>query len=464
MKLLSARQLSLCAVQQIHLMPWLSTFFMLKSISCLKPAQLPIYQKKPFIAAWNAPTDLCLTRYNLTVNLKVFQLTGSTLAKARGQTVTIFYLNRLGYYPRYTSEGVPVNGGLPQNTSLQEHLKKAEKDVDYYIPAEDFHGLAVIDWEHWRPQWARNWDTKDVYRQKSRELVSDQQLNVSATDIERVAKATFEKSAKTFMKETIKLGIKRRPKGLWGYYLYPDCYNYNTYSPNYTGSCPEVEIERNNKLSWLWNNSAALYPSVYVSKSLRNSETLLHFSQFRVHESIRISAMTSHEYVLPVFVYTKVDYRDMNLLFLSQQDLISIIGESAALGAAGIVIWGDMSLASTEDNCAKVKQFVNSDLGSYIVNVSTAAEVCSHHLCSNNGRCVRKMWKAPDYLHLNPSSYYIKASEDGEFTVKGDVSNEDLAMMKEKFFCHCYQGYKGHNCRKIKKTYGSSGISPVVAH
>ncbi|XP_036103397.1 hyaluronidase-4 [Molossus molossus] len=458
MKLLSEGQLKFC-VQPIHLTSWLVVFFFLKSISSLKPARLPIYQRKPFIAAWNAPIDKCLIKYNIKLNLKMFQITGSPLAKARGQNVTIFYVNRLGYYPWYTSQGVPINGGLPQNTSLQVHLKKVDQDINYYIPAKDFSGLAVIDWEHWRPQWTRNWNKKNVYRQKSRKLISDMLKNVSASDIECLAKATFEKSAKAFMKETIELGIKSRPKGLWGYYLYPDCHNYNVYSPNYTGSCPEKEVLSNNELSWLWNSSTAVYPSIGVKKSLGDGENILRFSQFRVHESMRISTMTSHDYALPVFVYTRLGYRDEPLLFLSKQDLISTIGESAALGAAGIVIWGDMNLTSSKGNCTKVKQFVNSELGSYIVNVTRAAEMCSLHLCRNNGRCIRKAWRAPDYLHLNPASYHIEASEDGEFNVKGKAHDADLAVMAEKFSCHCYQGYAGADCREMKIVDGCSGVS-----
>lgn len=318
MKPLSEGQLRFYVVQAIHLISWLFILFILKSISSLKPARLPVYQRKPFIAAWNAPTDQCLIKYNIRLNLKMFQVIGSPLARARGQNVTIFYVNRLGYYPWYTPQGVPINGGLPQNISLQVHLEKADQDIRYYIPSEDFSGLAVIDWEYWRPQWARNWNTKDIYRQKSRKLISETQENASAADIEYLAKATFEESAKAFMKETIELGIKSRPKGLWGYYLYPDCHNYNVYGPNYTGSCPEEEVLRNNELSWLWNSSAALYPSIGVRRSLGDSENVLRFSQFRVHESMRISIMTSRDHALPVFVYTRLGYRDQPLLFLSK--------------------------------------------------------------------------------------------------------------------------------------------------
>ncbi|KAL6057345.1 hypothetical protein STEG23_019240 [Scotinomys teguina] len=303
------------------------------------------------------------------------KMIGSPRLKDREQNVTIFYANKLGYYPWYTSEGVPINGGLPQNTSLQVHLEKAAQDINYYIPGKNFSGLSVIDWEYWRPQWARNWDSKNIYRQNSRRLISEMKENTTADDIEYLAKATFEKSAKAFMEETIKLGIRKRPKGLWGYYLYPDCHNYNFHDTNYTGSCPVEEVLRNDELSWLWNSSTALYPAIYIKKVLRNSEHTLHFSQFRVHESMRISNMTSHDYALPLFIYTQLGYRDEPLLFLSKQDLISTIGESAALGAAGIVIWGDMNLTSSKENCTKVNRFVNSDFGTYIINVTRAAEL-----------------------------------------------------------------------------------------
>lgn len=318
MKLVAEGQFRLCVIQSIHLTPWLLVFLSLKSVCSLKPARLPLYQRKPFIAAWNTPTDQCLMKYKLRLNLEMFQVAGSTLTKARGQNVTIFYPRRLGYYPWYTSQGVPINGGLPQNTSLKVHLKKVDQDIKYYIPVKDFRGLAVIDWEYWRPQWDRNWNAKDVYRRKSKELIFDLQQNVKASDIEYLAKATFEESAKAFMIETIKLGIKRRPKGLWGYYLYPDCHNYNMDDPSYTGSCPEEEVLKNNELSWLWDSSTALYPSVVIKKSLRNSENVLHFSKFRVQEAMRISTMTSHKYALPVFVYTRLGYREDPLFFLSQ--------------------------------------------------------------------------------------------------------------------------------------------------
>ncbi|EMP32608.1 Hyaluronidase-4 [Chelonia mydas] len=190
-----------------------------------------------------------------------------------------------------------------------------------------------------------------------------------------------------------------------------------------------------------------------------DSELKMKMKKARVTESMRISSMTSHDYALPVFVYTRLSYRDDPLFFLSKQDLISTIGESAALGASGIVIWGDMNLTSSEGNCTKVKQFVTTELGVYIINVTKAAEVCSKHLCQNNGRCIRRKWKALDYLHLNPKNFKIEASEDQEFTVRGEASSTDLEVMSQKFVCHCYQGYEGADCRKVQTSDKQPGNS-----
>lgn len=283
-----------------------------------KPAKLPLIGRKPFIAAWNAPLDLCTFRYNITTNINhLFHIQGSPRADWTGQNVTIFYANRLGYYPHYTPHGKAVFGGLPQNCSLDQHLFKAHQDINYFIPAEDFRGLAVIDWEFWRPQWSRNWHKKDIYRRKSKELTKKAYINVTAAQVEELARRRFEKSAKMFMLKTIQLGRQLRPSALWGFYLYPDCHNYNLHDQNYTGFCPLLERLRNDELVWLWNSSMALYPSVTIRKHHSNSISNLHFTQHRIRESLRVASLTSKEYDLPTYVYLRLGYRDEALNFLT---------------------------------------------------------------------------------------------------------------------------------------------------
>ncbi|XP_028441460.1 hyaluronidase-4 isoform X2 [Perca flavescens] len=385
-----------------------------------KPAKLPLIGRKPFIAAWNAPLDMCTIKYNITTNAdRLFHIHGSPRADWTGQNVTIFYANRLGYYPHYTPQGAAVHGGVPQNCSLDQHLIKAYQDINHFIPSEDFRGLAVIDWEFWRPQWSRNWHKKDIYRRKSKELTAKAYVNVTAAQVEELARRRFEKSAKAFMQRTIQLGTRLRPNGLWGFYLYPDCHNYNLHEQNYTGFCPLLERLRNDELLWLWNSSTALFPSVAIRKSHTNSISNLHFSRHRIRESFRVASLTSKEYDLPTYVYLRLGYRDEALAFL------------------------------TMHNCTKVKTFLSHRLGQYITNVTRAAEVCSDHLCQSNGRCVRRDPLAHHYLHLSADSYRIRASSDGDFAVTGWHSQHELQLLTERFRCHCYEGHEGERCDSI---------------
>ncbi|XP_055049241.2 hyaluronidase-4 [Misgurnus anguillicaudatus] len=417
---------------------------------CQKPAKLPLVGRKPFLAAWNAPLDMCTLKYNINVSLDLFHISGSPRAVHTGQNVTIFYANRLGHYPFYNEQGVPINGGLPQNCSLEAHLRKAREDITHFIPSEDFRGLAVIDWEFWRPQWSRNWHKKDIYRQRSRELIEQAYVNVTEDQVEELARLRFEKSAKEFMRDTLQLGTQTRPQGLWGFYLYPDCHNYNVHAHDYNGTCPEQETFRNDQLDWLWNSSTALFPALAIRKGHTDSIRNLHFSKNRVLESLRLASNTSLPYDLPTYVYTRLGYRDDAMAFLTHNDLIHTIGESAALGAAGFVIWGDLNLTSSRHNCSKVKAFLNHRLGQYITNVTRAAEVCSDYLCQSNGRCVRRDPEEPHYLHLSRGSYRIHSNRNGTFTVTGGPSQRDLNMLTKRFRCHCYQGYQSDRCDSIE--------------
>lgn len=313
-----------CGALQHHTVPvacaiicsWL--LILVHSAFCQKPAKLPLVGRKPFLAAWNAPLDMCMLKYNINVSLDLFHISGSPRAVHTGQNVTIFYANRLGYYPFYNEQGVPINGGLPQNSSLEAHLHKARKDIGHFIPSEDFRGLAVIDWEFWRPQWDRNWNKKYIYRQRSSELIAQAYINVTDKQVEELARLRFEKSAKEFMQGTLKLGTQTRPHGLWGFYLYPDCHNYNVHEHDYNGTCPQQESKRNDQLFWLWNSSTALFPALAIRKGHMDSIRNLHFSQNRVLESLRLASLTSLPYELPTYVYTRLGYRDEAMAFLTQ--------------------------------------------------------------------------------------------------------------------------------------------------
>ncbi|XP_042308821.1 hyaluronidase-2 [Sceloporus undulatus] len=419
-----------------------------------KPAFPPIFTRRPFIVACNVPTQDCYPRFKVQLDFSIFDVQASPNEGFVDQNLTIFYKERLGLYPYYDAQKVAVNGGVPQNSSLQQHLGHLQDNISKYICSETKEGLAVIDWEEWRPVWIRNWQTKDIYRNASRQLVLSRKLGISEDEIKKKAQHEFESSASSFMRETLKFAKSIRPQQLWGYYLFPDCYNHD-YSKNqesYTGHCPDVEKSRNNHLDWLWRESTALYPSIYLEQMLANTTNGRKFVRSRVLEALRISQEYHNGYELPVFVYTRPTYKSrQNLSYLSEMDMISTIGESAALGAAGAILWGDTEDTKSGETCQVLKNFIEEDLGRYIVNVTTAAELCSQTQCNSHGRCHRRNNDTDVFLHLNPANFRILRNDPMQkplLVARGELTREDIAFLQANFQCHCYQGWQGEGCEE----------------
>ncbi|XP_036390118.1 hyaluronidase-2 [Megalops cyprinoides] len=411
----------------------------------LKPTRWPLFSHKPVLLAWNAPTEDCGPRHKVWFKLDQFEIVASPNEGFVKQNLTIFYKDRLGLYPYYEKDGRPINGGLPQLASLTEHKEKMPEGLKKYIREPKAKGLAVIDWEEWRPLWIRNWDTKDVYRNHSRRLVAKKNPTLSPERVAKVAQQEFEMSAKKFMLETLRLAKSLRPEQLWGFYLFPDCYNhdYKNSLENYTGRCPDAEVARNDHLAWLWTESTALFPSIYMGTVLRSTSFGRQFVRNRVKEGMRL-ALVGDDLARPVFVYTRPTYAN-ELIQLTEVDLVSTIGESVALGAAGIILWGDAAYASSNASCSNLNEYLRGPLGMYLLNVSTAAEHCSRERCSSHGRCLRRRPDSDTYLHLSPQSHTILREGD-KLTVKGQLSAAEQELYHTEFRCQCYSGYKDESC------------------
>uniref|UniRef100_A0A8C0FE15 Hyaluronidase n=1 Tax=Bubo bubo TaxID=30461 RepID=A0A8C0FE15_BUBBB len=373
----------------------------------------------------------------VTAMLGLFDLHASPNEGFVGQNLTIFYKERLGLYPYYTSQRVAINGGVPQNSSLSEHLARLQEGISKYIRSPAKEGLAVIDWEEWRPIWARNWKPKDIYREVSQQLVYQRQPTWSPEEVNKQAVFEFESAARQFMVSTLRMAKSFRPKQLWGFYLFPDCYNHD-YSKNkesYTGQCPDVEKTRNDQLAWLWRESMALYPSIYLDVLLASTPNSRKFVRARVMEAMRISQQHHDGYSLPVFVYTRPTYiRKLDVL--SQVGLChwDVLVPSAGCLGSGVcpcpivLRWSRVAL---EDSCQILKNYLEGDLGRYIVNVTTAAQLCSTVLCQGRGRCLRQDSNADRPL----------------FWAEGQLSSADTLFLRTHFRCHCYQGWQGSSCQ-----------------
>nr|QKV49747.1 PH-20 hyaluronidase [Blarina brevicauda] len=422
----------------------LLTFLLFPTYWTMDYAASPIIPNTPYLWAWNVPTENCPKTHNVPIDLSFYPFVGYPRENATGQNVTLFYVNRLGRYPYiHMSTNKEVNGGIPQLGNLTAHLEKARKDIAFYIP-NDHVSLAVIDWEEWRPLWIRNWHPKTIYQNKSIELVMKNNPSLDWTTAAKIAKIEFEKAAKDFMLETLKLGKSLRPKSYWGYYLFPDCYNHQYRENEYNGSCFEREKKRNYELIWLWNESTALYPSIYLNKKLRSNPRAALFVRNRVQEAFRVSKLRKVETRLPVFVYVRPVFTDAPGEFLSEVDLVNTIGESIALGVSGIIIWGSFNFSKSEQSCQNLSNYMNTVLNPYLLNVTLAAKLCSQVLCQDQGICIRKNWNSSDYLHLNPEHFRIGNGVLNKYEVHRNATVPDMEEFATSFECICYSNM---NCR-----------------
>uniref|UniRef100_A0A3B5QJF9 Hyaluronidase n=1 Tax=Xiphophorus maculatus TaxID=8083 RepID=A0A3B5QJF9_XIPMA len=172
----------------------------------VKPTPWPLYSKKPLLLAWNVPTQDCGSRHGVSLQLDQFQIVASSSQTLVRQNLTFFYPDRLGLYPYFKTDATPVRGGLPQAASLSQHLREMQKNVDKYIPNRGAVGLAVIDWEEWRPLWVRNYGRRHMYREQSFELARQKNPTWSDDQARRAAQLEFEEAAKKFMLETLRRG------------------------------------------------------------------------------------------------------------------------------------------------------------------------------------------------------------------------------------------------------------------
>lgn len=295
------------------------TCVLISLITCVqarRPTAAPLIPDHPFAALWSAPINTC-RRLEVPLDLAAFvAVTTPTLDP--DQFLTTYYDSRLGHYPKIHPEtGRSYEGGIPQNGSLEEHLRTAESQIPETL-TQDVPGLVVIDWESWRPLWARNWGLKKIYRQKSVELARSTNQSLSEEELVQLARNQFEEAARAFMEQTLRLGLRLRPRRLWGFYLFPDCYNYGWEEPGYTGRCSNRTRAQNDELLWLWEESTALFPSVYISQSLGDSPFAKLYVRNRVQEALRVAELPRRPHTVPVYVYTRPLFRDRSSTFLSQ--------------------------------------------------------------------------------------------------------------------------------------------------
>ncbi|NXE64435.1 HYAL3 protein, partial [Calcarius ornatus] len=189
----------------------------------------------------------------------------------------------------------------------------------------------------------------------------------------------------------------------------------------YTGQCQPAEVQRNDRLGWLWAASSALYPSIYLPLALPPA-LRRRFVHHRLREALRVAARGARG-LLPVIAYSRLSFR-RSARFLQ---LVSAAGPELAAGAGwpGLCCWGGFSpVLPPQESCASLRHYLVSILGPYVANVTAAARECSYGRCHGHGRCVRRQpHELGSLLHLGPGASPWAA-----------------------FRCHCYRGWAGEGC------------------
>lgn len=132
------------------------------------------------------------------------------------------------------------NGGAPQKGNLNEHLKALRQQINELIPDPKNNGLAIIDFESWRPVYRQNFGTLQPYRDLSEKIERTQHPYMSKESIKAEATRSFEKAGRSYVEDSLAAARKLRPHAKWGYYGLPYCFGRGTEPEECS---PEVQKE-----------------------------------------------------------------------------------------------------------------------------------------------------------------------------------------------------------------------------
>lgn len=167
----------------------------------------------------------------------------------RGSVVSILY--DPGKFPALlknssysSSKYYARNGGVPQDGSLTDHAEVFSRHVNELVPDVNNNGLAVIDFESWRPVYRQNFGALQPYKDRSQQLERQSHPLWSDRRLEDEATRKFEEAARAFMSYSIQLARSMRPHARWGYYGLPYCYNGRG---DNVENCPDNVLRENDR-------------------------------------------------------------------------------------------------------------------------------------------------------------------------------------------------------------------------
>lgn len=321
------------------LSPWLCAWLWVSAVCA-----------SPFSVYWNVPSHQC-AKYDVYINVSQYGLLQNAGDAFYGDKVTIQYAP--GAFPYLDKGGQPVRGGIPQNGSLTTHVQDFINKLNTLVPL-DFAGAAVLDFEEYYPSYQLS---PPKYREASRAWVRAQHPTWSPQQVEEYAEESFNASAKDFFQSLLWVGRELRPGGLWGYYHYPYCHNYHPGDKQ----CRAKTQQMNQELSWLFEGSAALYPSLYIMRGVGFSpHARSQHARLNLLEALVVRRRVNS--TVPVLPYLWYRYHDTSTL-LSPVDMVTTMGMARLAGAEGAVVWGASADMATEKLCRSLKSYAEEKVG-----------------------------------------------------------------------------------------------------
>lgn len=207
-----------------------------------------------FKVYWNIPTFQCdYHKLNFTGLAAKYGIVQNARDRFRGDRIAILY--DPGDFPAILRDASGSlflrNGGVPQEGNLSLHLETFRETVEALIPDADFSGVAVIDFESWRPIFRQNFGSLQPYKELAVEVEKQRHPSWAKKQLEKEATRRFEIAGREFMEETLVLAKELRPNATWGYYAYPYCFNMSP--KNMMAECPSDVEKENDRLAAMFS-------------------------------------------------------------------------------------------------------------------------------------------------------------------------------------------------------------------
>jgi len=288
-----------------------------------------------FAAWWNIPIEICANK-GVQFDLDQFNIFHNVNNTNFGDKVNIYY--RPGVFPWYDENDQPVNGGIPQQGNITQHIALFTQQLLDTEP-QGFSGVSVLDFEKYLP--AYNGYVPRVQRQASDQWVRDRRPDWDEDQVKQGSILSFDATVEPFFRSILKKNQEIRPDAQIGYYKFPPCNNWD----HPYNACKDEILELNDNMhDIIFNHSTALFPSVYAYQ--QHEDLYLDYLTTILDETVRVNING-----LPVYPYYWYKYHDPATDILTDEEAIVSLWTVKAYGMDGVVLWGSVEELRNAEDC-----------------------------------------------------------------------------------------------------------------